>query len=141
MKEKLLAEIRKLGIEEFETMQMLNLLDGSVLYDFEERKTMICDIDFFRKQPVVNDMGRMWGSSIFMSPEEFEKGAILDESTNVYTLGAMAFALFGYYKRDLENWTLSQDLYNAAAKATSGNRNKRQQSIQEFIYEWNKARD
>ncbi len=102
---------------------------------------MICDIDFFRKQPVMNDMGRMWGSSIFMSPEEFEKGAILDESTNVYTLGAMAFALFGYYKRDLENWTLSQDLYNAAAKATSGNRNKRQQSIQEFIYEWNKARD
>ncbi len=31
MKEKLLAEIRKLGIEEFETMQMLNLLDGSYL--------------------------------------------------------------------------------------------------------------
>ncbi len=119
----------------------IDFYDGSVLYDFEERKTMICDIDFFRKQPVVNDMGRMWGSSIFMSPEEFEKGAILDESTNVYTLGAMAFALFGYYKRDLENWTLSQDLYNAAAKATSGNRNKRQQSIQEFIYEWNKARD
>lgn len=139
MKEKLLAEIRKLGIEEFETMQMLNLLDGSVLYDFEERKTMICDIDFFRKQPVVNDMGRMWGSSIFMSPEEFEKGAILDESTNVYTLGAMAFALFGYYKRDLENWTLSKELYNVAVKAISDSRDNRQQSIWQLIHEWNKA--
>ncbi len=38
MKEKLLAEIRKLGIEEFETMQMLNLLDGSVLYDFDGQR-------------------------------------------------------------------------------------------------------
>lgn len=33
---------------------------------------MICDIDFFRKSPAVNDMGRMWGSARFMSPEEYE---------------------------------------------------------------------
>ncbi len=110
------------------------------MYDFEKQKTIICDIDFFRKQPVVNDMGRMWGSSIFMSPEEFSKGAELDEITNVYTLGAMAFALFGKYKRNWENWQLSKDLYNIVVKATSNDRTKRQQSIDEFVYEWNKSK-
>lgn len=116
----------------------IDFYDGSILYDFENRKTIICDFDFFRKSPTVNDMGRMWGSSLFMSPEEFEKGAVLDEITNVYTLGAMAFALFGNYKRDFENWSLSKDLYNVAVKATSDDRNNRYQSVEELIDEWNK---
>lgn len=116
----------------------IDFYDGSIMYDFENQKTIICDIDFFRKSPAVNDMGRMWGSSIFMSPEEFEKDAVLDEVTNVYTLGAMAFALFGNYKRDSENWQLSKDLYNVAVKATSDDRNNRYQSVEELIDEWNK---
>ncbi len=82
-------------------------------------------------------MGRMWGSSAFMSPEEFEWGAVLDEITNVYTLGAMAFALFGDYKRDIESWILNRELFAVAAKATSDDRNKRHQSIKELVKEWN----
>lgn len=117
----------------------IDFYDGSIMYDFENQKTIICDIDFFRKSPTVNDMGRMWGSSVFMSPEEFEKGAVLDEITNVYTLGAMAFALFGNYKRDLENWQLSKDLYNVAVKATSDNRDSRYQSVKELIDDWRNA--
>lgn len=116
----------------------IDFYDGSVMYDFKRQKTIICDIDFFRKSPAVNDMGRMWGSSILMSPEEFEKGAVLDEITNVYTLGAMAFALFGNYKRDLENWSLSKKVYDVAAKATSDSRDNRYQSVKELIYEWNR---
>lgn len=116
----------------------IDFYDGSIMYDFDKQRTIICDIDFFRKSPAENDMGRMWGSSVFMSPEEFERGAVIDKITNVYTLGAMAFALFGNYKRDLENWTLSEELYNVAEKATKCDRNKRQQSVSEFIEEWNK---
>ena len=41
----------------------IDFYDGSILYDFETGRTTICDIDFFRRQPCVNDMGRMWGSS------------------------------------------------------------------------------
>lgn len=114
----------------------VDFYDGSIMYDFENQKTIICDIDFFRKSPFINDMGRIWGSSIFMSPEEFEKGAALDEITNVYTLGAMAFALFGNYKRNFENWSLSRDLYNVAVKATNGDRDKRYQSIIELSDDW-----
>lgn len=116
----------------------IDFYDGSIMYDFDKNKTVICDIDFFRKSPLTNDIGRMWGSSIFMSPEEFELGAKIDEITNVYTLGAMAFALFGNYKREYESWSLNKQLYDVASKATGDNRNKRYQSISDFIDEWNK---
>lgn len=116
----------------------IDFYDGSIMYDFNNQKTIICDIDFFRKSPAINDMGRMWGSSLFMAPEEFELGAAIDEITNVYTLGAMAFSLFGNYKRDFANWSLSENLYDVAVKATHKDRAERQQSIKAFINEWNK---
>jgi len=47
-------------------------------------------------------MGRMWGSSRFQSPEEYQLGADIDEVTNVYTIGTTAFALFGEYNRTRE---------------------------------------
>lgn len=116
----------------------VDFYDGSIMYDFDRQKTVICDIDFFRKSPSVNDMGRMWGSSLFMSPEEYEQGAVLDEVTNVYTLGAMVFALFSDYKRDFSNWTLNNELYNVAVNATNCDRCKRQQTIADFAEEWSK---
>ncbi len=114
----------------------LDFYDGSILYDFENGKTTVCDIDLFRKKPCINDMGRMWGSSAFMSPEEFVLGADIDETTNVYTAGAFAFALFGAYSRSIEKWSLKEALFHVAAKATADDKGNRQQSIQQFIEEW-----
>jgi len=85
-------------------------------------------------------MGRMWGSSRFMSPEEFELGAVIDEITNVYLMGATVFALFADYERTPEKWQLNKELYEVALKAVSNARNQRQQSILKFIEEWNEAR-
>ncbi len=114
----------------------IDFYDGSILYDFNTGKTTICDIDLFRKQPCVNDMGRMWGSSKFQAPEENQLGAAIDEITNVYTIGATAFALFANYNRTLEHWQLSKNLFQVASRAISDNRECRQQSIAQFIYEW-----
>lgn len=117
----------------------VDFYDGSVMYDEATQRTVICDIDFFEKQPYINQMGRMWGSSRFMSPEEFELGAAVDEVTNIYTLGAMAFALFGGYERTREAWQLSDALFAVAAKAVSDDRGKRQRSIRQFMEEWDAA--
>lgn len=114
----------------------IDFYGGSIMYDFENGKTTICDIDFFRKQPCVNNMGRMWGSSRFQSPEEFQFGAVLDEITNVYTVGATAFALFGGYNRTQDKWQLSDKLFGVATKAVSDDRSGRQQSIKQFRDEW-----
>ena len=57
----------------------IDFYDGSIMYDTSRKVVTICDIDFFRKSPTVNDMGRMWGSSRFMSPEEYKYGEKIDE--------------------------------------------------------------
>lgn len=117
----------------------IDFYDGSILYDFETGKTTVCDIDFFRKQPCVNDMGRMWGSSRFQAPEEFHIGEAIDEITNVYTLGATAFALFGAYERTRDKWQLSDALFEVAAKAVSDDRKDRFASIESFRIDWMNA--
>jgi serine/threonine-protein kinase len=117
----------------------VDFYDGSIMYDFETHKTTICDIDFFRKMPCINDMGRMWGSSRFMSPEEYQLGAALDEVTNVFTLGATAFALFSDYSCTAAAWPLGEKAFTVAAKAVSDKRSERQQSIRGFIDEWEAA--
>ena len=74
-----------------------------------------------------------------MSPEEFELGATIDEITNVYTMGATAFAFFGdedRRDRRIEDWKLSDELHAVAKKAVSNERSERQQSIEQFISEW-----
>ena len=117
----------------------IDFYDGSIMYDFVNGKTTICDIDLFRKQPCVNDMGHMWGSSRFQSTEEHQLGADIDEITNVYTLGATAFALFGEYNRTREKWQLSDKLFEIATRAVSDDRANRQQTIRQFTAEWEAA--
>ncbi|MBZ9609183.1 hypothetical protein G9F73_015430 [Clostridium estertheticum] len=91
--------------------------DGSIIYDFETNKTIICDIDFYTKNPFINTMGHMWGSSRFMSPEEFEKGATIDEITNVFTMGAMAFEILGNnYNHNIEQCKASKTFSNTKFK-------------------------
>ena len=114
----------------------IDFYDGSIMYDYVNRKAMICDIDFFRKRPCINDMGRMWGSSRFQSPEEYQLGADISEVTNVYTLGATAFALFGEYNRTREKWQLGDKAFEIALRAVSDERVDRQQSIRQFAEEW-----
>lgn len=115
----------------------IDFYDGSIMYDFKKQKTTICDIDFFKKRPCINNMGRMWGSTKFMSPEEFKLGADIDEITNVYTAGAIAFALFGNYNRIREEWQLSNEAFDVAIKAVNDDRNERYKSIKELKEIWN----
>lgn len=120
----------------------IDFYDGSIMYNFADKKTIICDIDFYTKTPYINNMGRMWGSSRFMSPEEYKLGASIDEVTTVYTMGATAFALFGDERdRSIEKWRLNHALFEVARKAVSADREKRHQSINELILEWYKAID
>jgi serine/threonine protein kinase len=115
----------------------IDFYDGSILYDFSKGKTLICDIDLYSKRPYINTMGRMWGSSRFMAPEEFQEGAAIDEITNVYGMGATAFALFGGEKdRSRGKWRLSDGLYEVALKAVSDDRENRQPSLVELKREW-----
>ncbi|HDR7472468.1 TPA: serine/threonine protein kinase, partial [Bacillus toyonensis] len=85
-------------------------------------------------------MGRLWGSSRFMSPEEFELNAIIDEKTNVFNMGAVAFALLGGEKdRSFIKWGASKELYEVASRAVNENRAERYTSVKEFYEAWLKV--
>ena len=118
----------------------IDFYDGCIMYDFKAERTVLCDIELYAKMPYVNPIGRMWGSSRFMSPEEFELGAIIDEVTNVYTMGATAFAFFGEeLDRSIEKWKFGVESFEVAKRAVSDERSKRQQTIEQFIDEWRAA--
>ncbi|MCL2689628.1 MAG: hypothetical protein FWE57_07265 [Chitinispirillia bacterium] len=130
----------------------VDFYDGSIMYDFKRDFVTICDIDFFRKSPAVNDMGKdFWGAIRLKAPEEYILGARIDSVTNVFTLGAMLFGLFGVYdgndlaKMYAENaffpckyefWELNEDLYKIALKAVSKDRKDRYRSVKNFHEEW-----
>lgn len=119
----------------------IDFYDGSILYDFSRHRTKICDIDFYQPRPYRNTMGRLWGSTRFMSPEEFELGADIDEVTNVFTMGATAFALVGGERdRSFEKWEAGEPLFEVARKAISPDRGGRYSSIAAFRQAWNVAR-
>ena len=101
---------------------------GSVMYDFETDAITFCDIDLFLQMPCENTMGRMWGQTRFMAPEEWQLGAPLDERTNVYRLGATAFMFLG---------EASPALYEIAMKATAPAPEDRYASVAEFAAAWN----
>jgi len=67
-----------------------DLYDGSLIYDFESAELSVVDLDNYEPAPFTNEMGRMFGSDRFMAPEEFERGARIDETTTVFTLGRVA---------------------------------------------------
>jgi len=114
--------------------------DQATLYNFECGDFIICDIDFYAKQHYMNGLGGIWGDPSFMSPEESRSGAIIDEISNVYTMGATAFAFFAEDdKNSPEKWALNNDLYEVVKKAVSEQRSERQQSISSLIAEWKAA--
>ncbi|KAB7668706.1 protein kinase domain-containing protein [Bacillus sp. B1-b2] len=118
----------------------VDFYDGSILYDFKNNVTKICDIDLYKKKPFINKMGRMWGSSRFMSPEEFKLGSKIDERTNVYNMGAISFGLLGgELDRSISKWDGGQELYKVAIRAVSLDRSERYSTIEEFISAWEKA--
>lgn len=133
----------------------VDFYDGSIMYDFSTDTTTICDIDFFRKAPVINDKGIEWfGTKRLKAPEEYIEDSAIDEQTNVFTLGALIFEFFGEFSDEeihqrycnnqfvpcsLLNWQLSEESYRVATKAVSPNKSERYLTFAEFFTEWKRA--
>ncbi|MCI8665927.1 MAG: serine/threonine protein kinase [Dorea sp.] len=133
----------------------VDFYDGSLIYDFETDRMTICDIDLFRIQPAVNDIGEdYWGTKRLKAPEEYILGAVVDEVTNVYTLGAMLFDFFGAFTTEeigrryttrsflpcpKERWSLGDEAYSVILQAVEHDRDKRYQTIAKFHESFRKA--
>ncbi|MBR5904378.1 MAG: serine/threonine protein kinase [Alphaproteobacteria bacterium] len=124
----------------------VDFYDSSIIYDFENDEVTFCDIDLFRKMPTVNDLGKdYFGTKRLKAPEENELGAVIDEQTSLFTLGAIIFDMFsnisntqerynkGYFiPNKLAEFELNGNVYNVLLKATAYNRKDRYKTIKEF---------
>ena len=63
----------------------VDFYDGCLIYDFDSERLQVVDLDMYHKGPFVNAMGRMFGSSRFMAPEEF----ILNEQITTKSAAAV----------------------------------------------------
>lgn len=117
----------------------VDFYDGCVLYEESTDRTLLCDVDAYHKMPFANPVGKMWGSTRFMAPEEFQKGAPIDETTMVFTMGSFAFELFAPEGREFSVWPLSQSAWECGKKAISPRRESRFPNLERFAQAWEKS--
>ena len=117
----------------------LDFYDGCLLYDFDTKVMRVMDLDFYQKWPFTNEMGRLFGSSRYMSPEEFELGAMIDQRSNVFTMGRTAVNLLSDGTLNREPFRGSSALLEVVQKACQPKPEDRFQSMREFVISWNEA--
>ncbi len=118
----------------------VDFYDGCIIYDFDHQNLHIVDLDHYCEGPFVNEMGRLFGSSRFMAPEEFERGALIDERTTVFTMGRTAAVLLSDGTLDRPPFRGSDALYEVVRRACCDDREKRYDSMASFFAAWMDAR-
>ncbi len=88
------------------------------------------DLDNYRDAPFTNTMGRMFGSTRFMAPEEHALGARIDERTTVFTMGRSIRELLP---------AASDSMAAVASRACEPDPDRRFQSMGEFYEAWSAA--
>ena len=130
----------------------VDFYDSSIIYDFQTDEVHFCDIDLFRKMPTYNDLGTgYFGTKRLKAPEENEMGAVIDEITNQFTLGAIIFDMLSekdeqnikeryekghFIPTSINSFILDKQCYDMLLKATNLDRNLRYKSIEEFYNHW-----
>lgn len=114
--------------------------DGSLLYDFAAGRLWAVDLDMYRQGPFRNEMGRMFGSTRFMAPEEFELGALIDEQTTVFVLGRTALVFLSDGTLNPHPFRGPRALFDVAVQACRPDRAQRFASAAAFHHAWRAAR-
>jgi serine/threonine-protein kinase len=112
--------------------------DGAMIYDFDLHQIRLVDLDMYRQGPFINEMGRMFGSTRFMAPEEFMRGARIDETTTVFTMGR-CITVFLADRDKMDNPTVLSEFLSIADRACQDDRTKRWQSMSDLFDAWMNA--
>ena len=119
----------------------VDFYDGCIMYDFGRSRTYVCDLDEYRLGPFTLDRDRGLGSRRFMAPEEFQRGARIDQVTNVFTLGRTAMLLLGDGTVSFDGWVGTEAIKRVVQRATEQERGKRFPSVRAFVESWREAVD
>ena len=117
----------------------VDFYDGCLIYDFASGSLGIVDLDNYHEGPFRNQMGRMFGSSRFMAPEEFERGALIDQRTNVFVMGRTALLLLSDGTRNPDAFRGPPAAFDVASRACEADRSQRYDSLGTFYDAWQTA--
>jgi len=118
----------------------VDFYDGCLIYDFASRMIKVVDLDHYHKGAFRNEMGRMFGSSRFMAPEELEFGHLIDERTTLFNLARAAVIFLADGTLDRSAFRGSGQLHEVVVKACAPSPVDRFQSIREFYTAWQGCR-
>lgn len=118
----------------------VDFYDGSLIYNFQADRLWAIDLDMYQAGPFHNEMGQMFGSTRFMAPEEFEKGAWIDQSTTVFTMGrtALVFLSEGTLMPNAFRGTPAQ--FEVISQACRQEKSERFPSMAAFYHAWQSVR-
>ncbi|MFG2998796.1 serine/threonine protein kinase [Streptomyces sp. NPDC048340] len=116
----------------------VDLYDGCMLYDFEERQMRLCDLDEYRPGPFTLAADRLPGSSRYMAPEELLRHSVIDVRTTVFNLGRALRVLLD--AGDVEDqWRGTRDQLAVIQRATTAAPTGRFASVRSLVEAWQTA--
>ena len=118
----------------------VDFYDGSLMYDFDRAQVRVVDLDLYRRAPFTNTMGRMFGSPRFMAPEEFERGAVIDQRTTVFALRRCAAVFLGDGTRTRATFRGTDAQHDVVCRASHARPAERFETVAEFADAWTHAR-
>ncbi|WBB94520.1 serine/threonine protein kinase [Verrucosispora sp. WMMC514] len=110
----------------------VDLYDGCFHYDFQARRIRLIDLDEYRPGPFTLDADRLPGSRRYMAPEEFVRGAVIDQRTTVHTLGRTIHHLLD----SPVGWRGSQLQRQVAARAAATTPADRYPDVAALVAAW-----
>ncbi|MFI5542683.1 serine/threonine protein kinase [Streptomyces sp. NPDC051815] len=118
----------------------VDLYDGCMLYDFDQQRMMLCDLDEYRPGPFTLEGDRLPGSSRYMAPEEFVRGSLIDIRTTVFNLGRALRLLLDAGDEETQ-WRGTPAQLAVIVQATAPEPQNRLPSVGALIDAWQAAGD
>ncbi|MFD7609884.1 serine/threonine protein kinase [Streptomyces sp. NPDC059828] len=116
----------------------VDLYDGCMLYNFDERRMSLCDLDEYRWGPFTLDADRLPGSSRYMAPEEFVRGAVIDIRTTVFNLGRALRLLLDAGDEE-DQWRGTRNQLTVIQRATALDAQGRFPTVRSLVEAWHAA--
>ena len=117
-----------------------DLYDGCLIVDFGTGRLTLIDLDSYQRGAGVNTMGRMFGSTRFMAPEEFLLGAPIDQRTTVYNLGRLVWHFATRLTERTDQFCGSDAVRAVVEQATNTERGDRFAAVDHLASAWRHAR-